>query len=91
MEYSKDDWKIEGERIIVGKDRELINGLTVGGEIIATVNDKANAHLIASAPALYEALKALLFQFAVAVEHPYSKDKEVYDQAGQALAKAEGG
>lgn len=39
---------------------------------------------------LYEALKALKFQFAMAVEHPYSKDKEVYEQAEQALAKADG-
>ena len=39
---------------------------------------------------LYEALKALMFQFAMAVEHPYSGDKKVYEQAEQALAGAEG-
>jgi len=39
---------------------------------------------------MYEALKALLFQFAMAVEHPYSKDKEVYEQASKAIAKIEG-
>ena len=38
---------------------------------------------------LYEALKALKFQFAVAVVHPYSKDAKIYEQAEKALAWAE--
>ena len=44
-----------------------------------------------TAPAMYEALKALTFQFAMAVDDVRSKDKEVYEQAQKALAKAEGG
>ena len=44
-----------------------------------------------SAPMLYEALKALTFQFAAAVEHPYSADTRVYTQAREALSNAEGG
>jgi len=36
---------------------------------------------------MYETLRALSLQFWAAVEHPYSKDKEIYEQAQQALAK----
>ena len=39
---------------------------------------------------MYEALKDLMFQFAVAVEQPHSVDTRIYNQAEQALAKAEG-
>ena len=39
---------------------------------------------------MYEALKALTFQFAMAVSNPYSAEKRVYTQANEALAKAEG-
>ena len=55
--YTKGEWKIEypandgiRARIIVGEN----------GSVIATVNDEANAQLIASAPDLHEALKELL-------------------------------
>jgi len=51
---------------------------------------EANARLIAAAPDMYEALKALTFQFAAAVERPYSADTRVYTQANEAIAKAEG-
>jgi len=54
------------------------------------VNAEANAHLISAAPDMYEALKDLMFQFAVAVEQPHSVDTRIYNQAEQALAKAEG-
>lgn len=68
MGYTKGNWEVEEPanegiraRLIVGKDRELINGLIVGGEIIATVNDKANAHLIAHSPKLLKALEQLVW------------------------------
>ena len=82
--------------IIPGNHRRLPQIIT-GKKVVAEINAyywtdeemEANAHLIASAPDMYEALKALIFQFAMAVEHPYSKDKKIYEQAKKALAKAE--
>lgn len=90
MEYTKGEWKV--------KDWHTSIEVKCGNKVIADldrsncslVEDEANANLIAQAPRMYEALKALTFQFAAAVEHPYSADTRVYTQANEALAKAEG-
>lgn len=54
-------------------------------DYIADVWDEANAHLIAAAPELYEALKGMLDQ----PETPEAYDA-MMDRAQRALAKAEG-
>lgn len=57
MEYTKEKWKVEGDcYIIAGEEHK--HSLIAN---IATANNdyEANAHLITSAPDMYEALKGL--------------------------------
>ena len=62
MKYTKGEWVVE----LFNKDRGEKGGYFIGnGEVpIATMTSvpevKANAHLIAAAPELYEACKALI-------------------------------
>jgi len=84
MNYTKGEWitiKSEIGYTVV----ELQNK-----NLVCNCYNEANAHLISAAPEMYEALKDLMFQFAVAVEQPHSVDTRIYNQAEQALAKAEG-
>ena len=89
MEYTKGKWKLT--------DKEKAYCDETGADIPKAQAAKKQAYLdtggiILNPEALedmYEALKVLSFQFAAAVEHPYSKDKEVYEQAQQAIAKVE--
>lgn len=84
MNYTKGEQKLR-DKI---RDACAYNG---AGVISATYADAVmGIPLVKAAPELYEALIALSFQFAVAVEKPYSKDKVVYEQAQQAISKAEG-
>lgn len=85
MEYAKRDWTSKG----------LIIQCSPNGSVIATANrhpfaqgeGEANAHLIASAPDLYEALKGLLW--ITDVVEPSQKLGEYRTIARQALSKAE--
>ena len=98
MEYTKGNWK-RGSLDDEPFARSCLSIYQEDGRRIAEVSREgfmrieeaeANAHLIAAAPDMYEALKALTFQFAAAVERPYPADTRVYTQANEALAKAEG-
>lgn len=59
-----------------------------------TAEDRANAHLIAAAPAMYEALKALVDVFPSVVKMtPYGVSMDIsklHDNAKAALSQAEG-
>jgi len=83
MNYTKGEWAYTPHP----KEGGFVHSLEKG---IAFYVGHENGNLIAAAPEMYEALKAITSQFAAAVEHPYSSDKKVYTQALKALAKAEG-
>jgi len=107
MNYTKGEWEIlEGDEdfIIIDESGNTLclvpfykEGEANAHLIAAAVNacqsvNQDNPMAVAeSIKDMYEALKALIFQFAVAVDDVRSKDKEVYEQANEALAKAEGG
>lgn len=63
----------------------LGNGWSLLADVTYSTNAEADAHLIAAAPELLEALKAL-------VSHPNGSDKyfEVLNKAVQAISRAEG-
>lgn len=83
MEYSRGDWKVvtnmDGHKTIVRTGSGFIAVTKVARP---KEECEANAHLIASAPKLYEALKALTKEF--------TKQCEVEANAYKALAEAEG-
>lgn len=91
MNYTKGEWKVEDETVIVCGMR-LIASTTAGGFNYSAYRkeNEANAHLISAAPDMYEALKAL-DEYGNA-SHPYNlKLKKVaFELLDKALAKAEG-
>jgi len=93
MNYTKGEWQIHPNfyKFIAVREDGLFTTIAVTEEIHGDKEmARANAHLISAAPDMYEALRDLMFQFAVAVEQPHSVDTRIYNQAEQALAKAEG-
>jgi len=66
---------------LIGKDNQII----LKGEIDCA--NKANAHLIAAAPDLYEAIKELLYALQ---DDDNWRTSGVYEDAEAALAKARG-
>ncbi len=81
MEYTKGKWKI----------LEANNGTfflrdSAGVEICEYIRGRGNAHLIASAPELYEALRGLFDAIGTYIGFPV----EVMESARQAIAKADG-
>jgi hypothetical protein len=95
MEYTKGEWRVVADPLgkftdIFGEIGMPITTITHSGMNIG--QDIANAHLIAAAPDMYEALKMALDALrALLYEHPDddigSAQKEVIEKA---LAKAEG-
>jgi len=96
MEYTK--WEVKGLGVFKAQPKETELGLICLCQIDESEKEAvANAQHIVDMHnkwdafnAMYEALKELMFQFAVAVEHPYSKDTEVYERAENAINLAEG-
>ena len=76
MEYTKGEWTHEGDGLIVAEDGKQIAALT-------TRDREDNAHLIAAAPAMYEALKEL-----EDLTKPY--DRKAHERIIQAIREAEG-
>lgn len=96
MEYTKGEWRY----IIIGLESKVVDD-KVG--IIAHLEERiklaeieANAHLIAAAPALYEACKAIVAEGTRCLDAA-RPGREIYDidkvdrMARQAIAKAEKG
>jgi len=87
-EYTKGPWFENWNRVFTGSfgdpDSELI--CVVDGDS----NAKANAHLIAAAPELYEALKGYM-ESEWMVTHDWGGDRDaVREKAEKAINKAEG-
>jgi alpha-N-acetylglucosamine transferase len=88
MNYTKGEWK----KVIVGERAETLFIKTLD-EIICEVfpipnEGLANAHLIAAAPDMYEALRELYR--ILEEDEDYKRYNPKMKQAEQALAKAEG-
>ena len=86
-------WKVTGEELVSVGDQELFHRVIRDeGErwtALVEIEDRegeANAHLIAAAPAMYEALTIAL-QIMIDKRVPYQHE---IDQARAALAQAEG-
>ena len=99
MEYTKGKWKVYTDNMVGMTDIVVEDGTGFFTETIASIrrtnkNYKANAHLIVSAPKLYEALKVV----KDALENNQNNGKEALQFAikaslfitDKALAKAEG-
>ena len=97
MSYTKGEWKVEPiipEKrgiIIRGEDGGIIARVaTVGGVLPEAI---ANAHLMASSPDMYEALKAALPALQGIFDDNDNRPQHIKDRiniAVKALAKAEG-
>lgn len=73
-------WEANDKTYIIDEGGDTI---AVMGQACRLDEERANARLIAAAPELYEALKAL-------VESPNAKQNAMRDAARAALAKVEG-
>ena len=90
MEYTKGEWKVEevGDCSLIMMDNQTCVARTFK-TYYPTEAEEANAHLIAAAPEIYEALKRLM----EALEEHGSVHNDVriaYNLTKPALAKAEG-
>lgn len=81
-------WRRNGHTSIESKDRWIAS--TDSGGVKGFSEDVANAHLIAAAPELLEALKAALPHLQWANIHGSRCDEQIA-QTQAAIAKAEGG
>ncbi len=88
MEYTKGEWKAsEQEQDFYGKDYYAVRSIHDGRiQRVADVWIEANAHLIAAAPDMYEALKSIVKDVD---ETGYCRVHHIVT-GQQALAKAEG-
>ena len=98
MSYTKRDWKFERGKFNVESDqgnRLCIGSIVANGKhYIARIEnageDEANAHLIAAAPLLYEALKTFDHYLCASYPHNMKLKKYATKLLKQALAQAEG-
>ena len=92
-------WEVVGSRICtVGNDRERVTLAKTepSGAFTMSTEQTANAHLIAAAPAMYEALQAIVQACASRTYKEVLHTAEgkklflAYEQSYKALAQAEG-
>ncbi len=92
MEYTKGEWRRFGGMVdgygIVSSSGEVI----IEQQALSGLENEANAHLIASAPDLYEACRHAKIVLARKLDDSYLNQQEelLYIELGKALAKAEG-
>lgn len=93
MDYTKGEWKIEGysrREFTISADDTIIADVLINDD---QVEAGANAHLIASAPDLYEALKGIsewTDAFDGSHESLETMRNNIKSMVSKALAKAEG-
>lgn len=88
-DYTKGEWKVSGsgKRVwVTHEDASVVPIAEIRGE---NEEAKANAHLIAAAPAMYEALKAIDV-FGNRTEYDLVLGTNVTAKIIKALSKAEG-
>ncbi len=89
MNYTKGEWKTI--KRLSSKLRHIVfvnHGVLT--EVIAHVRYQNNAHLIAAAPEMYEALKSLMVAYG-AIDGRNGNSGECWDKARTAVTKAEEG
>lgn len=97
-QHTPGPWKANGPQVTAQGDMRRVVVATVNGYVFGPHADEplANAHLIASAPALLEALEELLWraQIAIGVELggtlPPGKLGDAMRQAGRAILQSRG-
>lgn len=91
MNYTKGEWRIHkslpDDIIYSETDEGIVNLARIRHQEVPEQAQEANAHLIATAPDMYEALKAIIEE-CPDPQLPYGK--AVVRIATEALAKAEG-
>ena len=90
MEITKGEWKVKPYTASVFGNQAALSCFEVwaGEHRIASTINEANAHLIAQAPKLYEALDAIITHFRK-LDKLYSKDLEMLNLGSRVLAKVE--
>ena len=88
MEYTKGEWKLITQPTPHLKDRFYVG---TDNYILAETDTKGNAHLIAAAPALYEALKEAVQDYDL-LENSSKIERASFpiEEIRQALAQARG-
>ena len=84
MDYTKGEWEIEK------KEHGFLGVTTTETGICSQIATEANAHLIAAAPDMYEALRELAKAYDVELPLTDCDHPRYWVKAIQALAKAEG-
>ena len=92
MEYTKGKWRVrqgilDKRQILITAD-DKVDIAIVRYEI---KESKANAHLIAAAPCMYEALKGLMEIAKIAMPDTFFESDSRVNKARKALAKVKGG
>ena len=88
MNYTKEELRIDkgnsfNTEVYLAKNNFHIASFSTGISCFSGATPEeaeGNLNLFLGSRDMYEALKALMFQFAVAIENPYSKDKEIYNR-----------
>jgi len=90
-QYTKGEWKKYGQHIHINTSNTSDEIATVlWPDWMPESEARANAHLIAAAPKMYEALKAFDHYLSAPYPHNMKLKKYATDLMEQALAKAEG-
>jgi len=84
--FTPGPWYAHGTRVSTWETQDEID--FHGDEVIAETGFKANARLIAAAPAMYEVLQELAESMELAKNYGYEKEHAMIQEV---LAKVEGG
>ena len=90
--YTKGEWKVKRQRIISVDNGNEIIATTKSPPLMPTGQAEANAHLIAAAPDMYEALKVArneIERLAMVTGYEGEAHFPKLEQINEALAKAE--
>ncbi len=91
MNYTKGEWKLTDDGYVIAGEKYVHEPNNFGFEIkagaIIPKEVMANSRLIAAAPDMYEALKALIEAYSIG---HYAMDKVVEELVSPVLVKAEG-
>lgn len=91
--HTPGDWIVSGDSIVTSDETICIATIETDGGYEATRDEReANSRLIAAAPELLEALKAVIKDVCVPQsDHPWAiQQREAHELARKAIAKAEG-